>query len=345
MLGSLRILARNWTFDDVLEATGISRQVHQAFFARFVKYYAKEIAPLVITMPDPNDDDACSNNSLEYKAAGFTSLCVGSIDVVHVRQWRCRQNLKQLSTGKEKYPSRAYEVICNHRKKILHVTKGFYGSVNDKTIVRFDKAANDVKKGLYKQTTEVFDRNGSIKTMKGGFLICDNGYHHWATLMPPTKVALSDEEFKWSEMCESLRKDIECTFGILKQMFAILKYGCRCSEQEQIDKVFLTCCALYNQRLKRENGDEPWKNLQNELEDEDDVDIFRRIREQHRDVPQAAVGIPTDGSLLLDQNNTTSDTSMNKEVEVEFEIGHDERKKMLIDHFAYLMSKKQIYSV
>ena len=33
---------------------------------------------------------------------------------------------------------------------------------------------------------------------------------------------------------------------------------------------------------------------------------------------------------------------MNMEVEVEFEIGHDERKKMLIDHFAYLMSKKQI---
>ena len=40
-------------------------------------------------MPDPNDDDACKSNGAEYEAAGFTSLCIGSIDVVHVRHWNC----------------------------------------------------------------------------------------------------------------------------------------------------------------------------------------------------------------------------------------------------------------
>ena len=36
LLGTLRILTRNWTFDDVYEATKISERCHRAFFKVFV---------------------------------------------------------------------------------------------------------------------------------------------------------------------------------------------------------------------------------------------------------------------------------------------------------------------
>ena len=70
-------------------------------------------------------------NGIEYEKAGFPGV-IGSVDCVHVRQWSIAANLKQTATGKEKYPSRAYEVIVNHRKLIIAVSPGFYGSWNDK---------------------------------------------------------------------------------------------------------------------------------------------------------------------------------------------------------------------
>ena len=188
-------------------------------------------------------------NGREYAAAGFIGA-MGSVDVVHIRQWAIAANLRQTATGKEQYPSRAYEVVVNHRKFILAVTPGWYGSVVDKTIVKFDKAMLDIRDGRYADYTyEVYNDEGRKYTMRGAYVLCDNGYLSWTTMMEPSKVSASVEESNWSEMCESLRKDVEGTFGIMKQMFAILKYGSRFTDQAEMDKIFMTCAALYNQRM------------------------------------------------------------------------------------------------
>jgi hypothetical protein len=41
-------------------------------------------------------------------------------------------------TGKEHFPTIAYEATVDHSGRVLGVTKGFPGAKNDKTIVRFD---------------------------------------------------------------------------------------------------------------------------------------------------------------------------------------------------------------
>ena len=52
--------------------------------------------------------------------------------------------------------------------------------------------------------------------MKGAYLICDGGYHHWKCMQSPRTYS-SDQRFtKWSRRIESVRKDIERTFGTLK---------------------------------------------------------------------------------------------------------------------------------
>ena len=38
LLGSLRYLGRSWTFDDLEEANGISREVNRIFFIAFIEY-------------------------------------------------------------------------------------------------------------------------------------------------------------------------------------------------------------------------------------------------------------------------------------------------------------------
>ena len=99
------------------------------FYFRFSVEYRN-----VVKFPELLDE---SLNSVEYALCGFPST-IGSIDCVHVKLWNCPQSFKNSHSGKSGYPTRSYEVICNHRKDIIHFTRGHPGSFNDKCIARFD---------------------------------------------------------------------------------------------------------------------------------------------------------------------------------------------------------------
>ena len=95
-------------------------------------------------------------------------------------------------------------------------------------------------------------RNGAIIKVKyrGAWLVVDNGYLNWAVTVPPMKNTMYVSETRWSQWIESMRKDVECTFGILKGRFRILKAGVRCQGVKIADSVWMTCCALHNMLLE-----------------------------------------------------------------------------------------------
>ena len=209
-------------------------------------------------MPEA-DQEIIRSNGAEYIAAGFPWVIM-SLDVVHIRLWGCSANLKQVSTGKEKFPSRAFELGCNNRRIIVSAKRGFYGSVTDKSIVKFDGAVNSVRGGKYDgYVYDLYDIEGNVFSAKGGAILLDNGYLQIPCMMEPSKWASSQWEIKWSEMAESLRKDIECLNGELKSGFGILKYGPRFGDLDLIDDIFLTCCALHNQRKIVSGLDEEYR--------------------------------------------------------------------------------------
>jgi hypothetical protein len=59
-----------------------------------------------------------------------------SLDVTHIKWGMCPAALSVLYTGKEQYPTLAYQVSVNHNGKCLHVTFSHPGSRNDKSIIR-----------------------------------------------------------------------------------------------------------------------------------------------------------------------------------------------------------------
>ena len=68
----------------------------------------------------------------------------------------------------------------------------------------------------------------------------------WPILMPPLKCALTDAETKWSSRLESVRKDVECFFGVVKGRFRILKLHILYRNKDDIDNMFFCCCILHN---------------------------------------------------------------------------------------------------
>ena len=50
---------------------------------------------------------------------------------------------------------------------------------------------------------------------KGVYVIVDNGYLNWSCTAPLFTVTSNVDEIRWSRWLKSMRKDVECTFGIL----------------------------------------------------------------------------------------------------------------------------------
>ena len=114
-------------------------------------------------------------------------------------------------------------------------------------------------------TFELYDydeeTNEVIKVAYTGcYVIVDNGYLKWSVTVPPMKHTNFRNEICFSEWIESMRKDVECTFGILKGRWRILRYGIKLWGIQNTDKVWLTCCALHNWLLEIDGLAEGWEN-------------------------------------------------------------------------------------
>ena len=142
LLGVLRVLGRASCFDSIAELTNSEKEAHRVFFHKFVKIFVEKLFDHYVC--PPTSDESISQIMRHYDRVGFTG-CVGSVDCVHIPWNRCPAKQLNLYTGKEGYPTIAYEVVCDHTLRILSATAGHYGSRNDKTIVRFDGFINALK--------------------------------------------------------------------------------------------------------------------------------------------------------------------------------------------------------
>lgn len=259
ILGALRYLGRGWTFDDLEEATGISVATHRNFFHQFINIGATELFERWVKIPESEQEIADSMK--EYAEAGFHG-CIGSSDATHIIMERCSARLKNHNLGgKDSHTTRAFNMVVNHKRKILHTTVGFPGRWNDKSIVFFDGMLRSMKEGKILQDVEYsLFVDGKPMKYKGAYVIVDNGNLKWQCTIPPFKETLSMEELRWSRWLESMRKDVECTFGILKGRWRILKTGIRLHSFESVDNIWKTCCALHNWLLEVDGLHKEWKN-------------------------------------------------------------------------------------
>ena len=92
-----------------------------------------------------------------------------------------------------------------------------------------------------------YDKNARVRINKGAYLICDNGYLRWpTTICLFTWVDNASAEGYFTTHLEGIRKDIECTFGILKKRWRILNHGFFYREVATCEKIFAMGCWLNN---------------------------------------------------------------------------------------------------
>ena len=65
-------------------------------------------------------------------------------------------------------------------------------------------------------------------------------------LIAPMKNPETKKEMRRSKWLESMQKDVECTFGIMKGRFRTLKIENRLQTIDLVDQLRFTCFALHN---------------------------------------------------------------------------------------------------
>ena len=153
----------------------ISLQTAATTFHSFCKHFSEEMYDEHIYLPT---GDYLKKVMEQYALLGFSGA-IGSIDVTHPAWAMCPYTHARSYTGKEGFPTIAYQVIVDHTRRVLAVTSGFTGSTNDKTIIRFDSAVTRIRTDptYTEQTYKLYEADGTPYEQKGCYLLVDNGYH------------------------------------------------------------------------------------------------------------------------------------------------------------------------
>ena len=149
----------------------------QATFHTFCERFATEMYDEHIYLPS-DENGELDGVMDEYASVGYPGA-MGSTDVTHVGWSKCPYNHARSYTRKEGKPAIGYQVTVSHSGRVLAVTEGFTGSTNDKTIIRYDAAIDRIRndRQYTEKEFEVCNEDGSKRTLKGCYLLVDNGYH------------------------------------------------------------------------------------------------------------------------------------------------------------------------
>jgi hypothetical protein len=341
LLGSLRILGKGCSWDLLYELSGVSAEVHRRWTLAFIKKFSLDMYPIYVH--GPRDNAEMENISGLYAASGFPG-CIGSTDCVHIRWEKCPSVwATAYRNGKNNYTSIAYEMTVSHSKKFQATTVGHYGTTSDKTIVKFDGFVQKIKLEKRYTNAEYELQIGPNKwiTEKGVYLLVDGGYHKWRILQCPIKHTPDMDEIRWSEFAESIRKDVECSFGILKKRFQLLKNGINWHNKTDIDHAVFSCVILHNMLHEFDGYDERWENeLYNAHNDKEEQAMLDKIRKRVVRTAENKDDYSTVGRLFANINNIQLASSLD-EGDIEYSDKFEDLRHKLVKHITnqYLEGK------
>jgi len=216
VISALYILGTGAGFCTVYPLTHISVSKIEKFFHRFLDIFM-DMRDEYISLP--LNLTALTKSLKWYFAVGLPGAC-GSMDVVHVMCSNCPAGDHNCAKGKDGYTTLGFQCITDFNRQILAVYGPQFGAVNVKT----DCNVKFVQFGwLSKSMWQYYNAIGQICWDKHMYLICECGYLcRPQSICPYSSATAALAEGYFSLNLESIRKDVECTIGIMKKRWKIL---------------------------------------------------------------------------------------------------------------------------
>ena len=176
---------------------------------------------------------------------------IGSLDCSHTFWKNCPTGWQGSYQGKEGKPSIVLEAMCDYHLFFWHVSYGYAGTLNDKTILRMSPLLESMIDGTFEELeTEAelvpFRIEGTEEPFKSCFILVDGIYPKYSRFVKGIKEPLSEEESKYTAWQEACRKDIERAFGVLKGKFQFMDRPIHLHRLEDIAMRVSCCLILHN---------------------------------------------------------------------------------------------------
>jgi len=160
-----------------------------------------------------------------------------------------------------------YEVIVTHEKLILYVGGPWPATINDKISVKYSEFLENMKSKLIGRGIKYKLRTGpgqnDFVELSCLFLIADGGYLEWPEIMCGYGQSSDPLKYRFTDWIASIRKDVECLFGILKIRFFYLKRPSYVKTAGLMRAIFVTCCILNNMILRHDGLNNLWESEAN----------------------------------------------------------------------------------
>ena len=255
LAAAIFILTKGVSYQTAATLAGIGTATVQKFFPLWLQWAREDLVPKHVYLPSR---EHLASIMQDYAQLGFPGAC-GSTDGVHFGWNKCPHGQKQANIGEKKYPSRVFNITVAHNTEILYVPQNSMpGAKNDKTCAY----THELLMGLYNGTLwadvpyELYDTDGKKFTLRGPYSITDGGYHHWRIMQFPLKYCVpGSADYRQSKRLESVRKDVECTFGrSFKGRFRVLAGKINYPLQE-LDNMVHVCSMIHNMMLRHDKLD------------------------------------------------------------------------------------------
>ena len=283
VLASMRMLGRDYYADDVTEILNCGEETARSFMLAFIRGVSKEMYTTYVYVPEGEELDAVEEG---YRRAGLPG-CLGSMDCTHVIWDRAAKKIANQCKQSGCAKTLSFEVVVDHCRRIHHVSKPFYGTTNDKRVMAHDTYPFDLVHNRVHAEREfrTYNSLGEPSKWQGAWLITDNGYSRSMSLQCPDHHTTEHDEVMFAEWLESMRKDIECIFGILKGRFCILKNAIRLKYEDDIEALFRTCAVLHNILLQFDGFLNPdWLVVDPNIEEPEEDPEATQPMEQIQDI-------------------------------------------------------------
>jgi len=253
IMACLRILARDNCADDINELSFqlLGESTVHNLFKTFVTNVSIRIFPKVVKLSKGKELEAVLHSFAKVGLPG----CVGSMDCTRVKWTMCPARQRWGHVGKEGFPTVVFLVIVDHNKRVQYVSGYYKGSCNDIQICQNDPICLAVLNGALEDVEyELYNEFGELYKCKGGYILVDGGFINSIVFIEPEKFRLDRDSVLFSEWLESVRKDVECFFGILKKRWWWFRNGICYHDSNTLEAAFKSVCALNNMILAFDKG-------------------------------------------------------------------------------------------
>lgn len=172
--------------------------------------------------------------------------CLGSWDCKHFNWKNCPMRLAGQHKGHAEGGKKTLilEAISDHRKYFWHVNFGDAGSLNDLNVLDKSSIVGSLLSGKLDIRTDPYFINSKERDWM--YFLVDAIYPSWSIFVTTYTNPVDPKKKFFAQQQERVRKDIECSFGVLISRFHILERPLRNWYLEDIKNLLHACVIISN---------------------------------------------------------------------------------------------------